>query len=381
MRVTIFQFERLSGYDTYIFDFTKVLTESGHSVIIVTSDQMPLIGSAGTLSKKEITNRLCGSRWIELNFLRFFPSPQSFYLLRKLLELSDVVYVKNEILDLTPILLVKRRVNIPVLCGMLTPLYYFSWNSLRANIHNIIYSSTFYRSMLSTCDLIHVLNADDKDFLKDVLHIEQSKIQIVPLWVDAEKIRSPQEKKISQSFRILFVGRLDTRKGIDILLKSITQLAKTFRDDFSQMSFTIAGDGPFEYYVREIQAKYKNIKYLKFVRDKTALYSEHDLLVLPSRAETFSYVTLEALSYGLPVVASDIPGPRSLIENGRTGILVPVGDSSALSKAMLSMYELWTLKDEFNRMRNYCQKSVLKKFSPESAKKAFVNLVESAVKQ
>ncbi|MEM1554498.1 MAG: glycosyltransferase family 4 protein [Thermoproteota archaeon] len=380
MKVTIFQFEKLSGYDTYIFDFAKVLTESGHSVTVVTSNQMPLIGNARALSKKGIIDRLCGSRWIELNFLRFFPSLYSFYFLRKLLEFSDVVYVKNEVLDLIPILLAKRHVNISIICGIHTPLHYFNWNSLRANIHNIVYSSTFYRSMLSACDLIHVLNVDDKDFLKNVFHIEKSKIRMVPLWIDHEKFKL-QEKSFSKSFRILFIGRLDMRKGIDILLKSIVQIAKIFHDKFSKMSFTIVGKGPFENQIREIQERYGNVKYLKFVTDNIVLYKEHDILVLPSRAETFSYVTLEALTCGLPVIASDIPGPRSLIENGKTGILVPVGNSSALSKAILSMYELWTSKDEYNRIGNYCRQSVLKRFPPESTKKAFVNLIESIGKR
>jgi len=234
--------------------------------------------------------------------------------------------------------------------------------------------------MLSACDLIHVLNVDDKDFLKNVFHIEKSKIRMVPLWIDHEKFKL-QEKSFSKSFRILFIGRLDMRKGIDILLKSIVQIAKIFHDKFSKMSFTIVGKGPFENQIREIQERYGNVKYLKFVTDNIVLYKEHDILVLPSRAETFSYVTLEALTCGLPVIASDIPGPRSLIENGKTGILVPVGNSSALSKAILSMYELWTSKDEYNRIGNYCRQSVLKRFPPESTKKAFVNLIESIGKR
>jgi glycosyltransferase involved in cell wall biosynthesis len=235
--------------------------------------------------------------------------------------------------------------------------------------------------MLSACDLIHVLNMDDKNFLEDIFRIEKSKIRMIPLWIDTEKFKPPKEGNLNQNFRILFIGKLDMRKGIDILLKSIIHLAKIFPDTFSRMSFTIVGDGPFEGYIREIEVKYRNIKYLKFARDIVALYNEHDLLVLPSRAETFSYVTLEALSCGLPVVASDIPGPRSLIESGRTGMLVPVGDPFAISRAIIFMYKLWTLRDEYNKIRNNCRQSVLEKFSPELTKKAFINLIESVAKK
>jgi len=340
---------------------------------------MPLIGGTAILSRKEILDRLRGSRWIELQFLKIFPLPGSLSLLRKILALSSVVYVKNEVLDLIPVLVAKHDTNTPVVCGVHTALHYFDWRSLRAVVHNNAYSSVLYGHLLSACDIIHVLNPDDKKFLEKILYVDSSKVYEVPLWIDHEHFEARTRKKDNHYFRILFIGGLDIRKGIDVFLQGIAQLFKESLEKFIQMSFTIIGKGPLIGYVREAQAKYGNINYKPFITgSKVDLYNEHDVLVVPSRGETFSYVTLEALSCGLPVIASDIPGPRSLIENERTGILFPVGDVPALAKAILSMHSLWTDRARYENMRSECRRFALRDFSPNSILNVFEKMLKRA---
>jgi rhamnosyl/mannosyltransferase len=67
------------------------------------------------------------------------------------------------------------------------------------------------------------------------------------------------------------------------------------------------------------------------------LYRNADVFVLPSEREGMPLVLLEALAMGLPIVATDIPGNRDVVVHGQNGLLVPLGDPSALRQALLSM--------------------------------------------
>lgn len=379
LRVTFFQYEKLTGYDTYIFDFSRVLTKNGHFVTIVTSNQMPLIGGARALSKKDILDRLGNSKWIEMHFLKFFPSLSSFRLLGKIMANSDVVYVKNEVLDLLPVLIANRYTRTPIICGVHTSLYYYDWKSFRAIIHNNVYNSILYRHLLSSCDMIHVLNLDDYSFLKKILHVNPSKLHVMPLWINHEEFKPYIKESPNSSFRILYLGGLDMRKGIDVLLRSFDKLFKEFPDKFNRMSFTIVGKGPLVDYVKAAQTKYDNINYQPFIIGSPVdLYNQHDMVVVPSRGETFSYVTLEALSCGLPVIASDIPGPRSIIKNENIGKLFHVGDASSLTKAILSMYDIWNNKSLYKNLRWRCRQYVLNDFTQNKIINKFENILKNA---
>ena len=79
----------------------------------------------------------------------------------------------------------------------------------------------------------------------------------------------------------------------------------------------------------------ERVSFAGFSRKPSAWIASSDLLVLSSNCEGFGNVLIEAMSVGTPVVSTDCQsGPKEILENGKYGILVPVGDVSALSKAM-----------------------------------------------
>jgi len=76
------------------------------------------------------------------------------------------------------------------------------------------------------------------------------------------------------------------------------------------------------------------VRFLGWREDTPALYAAADLFVCPSRIEPLGNVVIEAWAQGLPVVAANAAGPRQLIRDGESGLLVPVDDAPALAQAI-----------------------------------------------
>jgi glycosyltransferase involved in cell wall biosynthesis len=90
------------------------------------------------------------------------------------------------------------------------------------------------------------------------------------------------------------------------------------------------------------------------------------VLVLPSRWETLSYVCLEAQSCGVPVIATNIPGPNSIIKHGKTGFLIRPEESISLANAILRMHQIKRDSPHiFNEMKKSCRQNILERFSLE----------------
>jgi len=363
--ITIFQYERLTGYDTFVFSVAKALRRKHHTVKIVTSDQLPLVGTRQIFSHAKVASLLSQCSWIELPFLRLFPYPKSFDILRQILASSNIIYVKNELFDLIPVLAASRSARPPIICGIHTALSYANVRSLRALFHNSLYRSILYKKLLSSCKIIHVINRSDGLSLGR-MGIDSRKLRFLPLWIDTERYRPSPSRVIDQRFRVLYVGAIDSRKGIDVFLGSIKRIHVQDPGASRKIVFSVVGTGPLAPSVREAAARYPNVLYSESVGDMVEEYNRQDLVVVPSRGETFSYVTLEALSCGVPVIASSVPGPTSMIRHGRTGLFVPPGDMDALAKAILRMYQTWMSHSEYEEVRSECRRSALEKYSEES---------------
>ncbi|HTW93478.1 MAG TPA: glycosyltransferase family 4 protein [Tepidisphaeraceae bacterium] len=130
--------------------------------------------------------------------------------------------------------------------------------------------------------------------------------------------------------RAVFIGRLDPIKRIGDLLGAMTILNGAVHLD-------IYGDGSERNkIVEEIEWRKVGewVKLRGAVDDPRTALAEAALLVLPSQAEGFGLVLIEAMAAGVPVVASDVPGIRDVVTNGQTGLLIPVASPTALAAAI-----------------------------------------------
>ena len=164
--------------------------------------------------------------------------------------------------------------------------------------------------------------------------VPSERIRIIANGVSMERFASRLETRAVST--VLTVANLRTEKAHEVLLAAAAQLAPRY----PQLRFQIAGDGPRMAELRGLAATLgvaDRVSFLGHREDVPALLAGADAFVLPSRSEAFPNGAIEAMAAGLPVIASATGGLLDLIDNGRTGILVPPDDPSALAHAIAGL--------------------------------------------
>ncbi len=135
---------------------------------------------------------------------------------------------------------------------------------------------------------------------------------------------------------ILFVGRLEPRKGLAYLLKAY-RLAKAAHPN---IRLIIVGPGTWFRHKYKLQAKLSRLKDVVFVgpvsfNDLARYYATADIFCAPATGrESFGMVLLEAMALGKPIVASRIDGYASVVTHNQEGLLVPPKDANSLARAL-----------------------------------------------
>lgn len=266
----------------------------------------------------------------------------SFGEVRTELSRCDVIYSKNELIDLSILKWFGFKTLPPVIVGAHTPIRIPKALSFHDRLHNSLYLGFPYRMLLRGTTAVHAINSDDAELLKR--NFGYRKVYMILAPFDSKKT-VPEEPRSSDGgeFRLAFAGRLTAQKGIDILLECIHQLS--LKSVFPSLRFRLAGSGEADFVKRfaDLSETFPNVEYLGHVSssDMDGLYRWSDIVLVPSYVETSNYVALEAGSSGRVVVASDLSGPREIVANGETGFLVrPVAEDFV--KTIEAMYALKT---------------------------------------
>lgn len=140
-------------------------------------------------------------------------------------------------------------------------------------------------------------------------------------------------------FNLIYVGELISQKGVESFPTLLDQLKDT------SVHLHIVGAGPLDSFVASKLANRPNVTVHGRIIDRYALaklFFESHLLVLPSVRtkkweELFGMVIIEAMAAGLPTIATDHVGPRSLITNGKDGLLVAEGDIASIAGSVRTL--------------------------------------------
>lgn len=223
-----------------------------------------------------------------------------------------------------------------------------------ATVHNSLkdygvspFTRWLYRFLLRlTLPLVHriicVSEANRRDLI-DECPAAEAKTQTVYNGVDPPAFLSqPDRQKVRQELRItqgpvlVTIARLTEQKGHRYLLRAFPGLLSTW----PQLCCVFVGEGELHDALHHLAIDLGVERACRFVgvrEDITDILAAADLFVLPSLSEGFPFVLLEALAMGRPVVASRVNGVPELIEDHKTGLLVPPRDPQALARAIRDM--------------------------------------------
>ncbi|MBZ5676806.1 MAG: glycosyltransferase family 4 protein [Acidobacteriia bacterium] len=161
--------------------------------------------------------------------------------------------------------------------------------------------------------------------------VPSAKIEVIHTGIEAREPVPRDKSRFGLSemeFVIGHMGAFTKEKGQDVAVAA----AALLRESMPYARFILAGDGTLLNDLRRRATD--NVTFPGFVGDHAAFFGALDLFIMPSRSEAWGLAALEAMAYGVPVIASDVGGLPEIVEPEHGGWLVPPGDPAALARAI-----------------------------------------------
>ena len=191
-------------------------------------------------------------------------------------------------------------------------------------------------------------------------NVPTEKIVVIPNAIDPAAFNGSSAGLESRFARrpvpVGFIGRLDPVKRIPTLIEAVRQLN-------GLINLEIFGEGGERKYLQSLAATLpvpERVHFHGAIDGPAEALRKTALLALPSAAEGFGLVLIEAMAAGIPVVATDVPGIRDVVRNGQTGLLSPPGSPEQLAANIRRLIEDGALRD---RLIASARQDVLERFT------------------
>jgi len=164
--------------------------------------------------------------------------------------------------------------------------------------------------------------------------VQRERIHIIPNGIALDRFAA--EPALRRITTITTVANLRTEKAHEVLIEAVALLASRH----PQLILQVVGDGPRRdelTYLAAARGLTGRVRFLGYREDIPAVLASSDLFVLTSRSEACPNGAMEAMAAGLPVIATGVGGLLDLVEDGRTGVLVPPDQPRALAAAIESL--------------------------------------------
>jgi glycosyltransferase involved in cell wall biosynthesis len=185
----------------------------------------------------------------------------------------------------------------------------------------------------------HVCNSlAVREYAANTYGLDRRRMSVIPNGLDPSRLAHPDVGAIEERTVVLNVGRLVGDKDQVTLISAFSMIAGAMPG----LELWIVGDGPLERRLKRIAQQTPcpdRIRLVPGQRSIGALFHRARIFVLSSRRESFPNVVLEAMSFGLPVVATDVGGLSEIVEHERTGLLVTPCSPAALAKALKQLLD------------------------------------------
>jgi sugar transferase (PEP-CTERM/EpsH1 system associated) len=230
------------------------------------------------------------------------------------------------------------------------------------------------------------VSRDLEAYLRDAIGVPQKKITQIYNGVDVDLFRPATGGREAlepypdpRYFVVGTVGRLQPVKDQLTLVRAMIELWRSDESARRWLRLALIGDGPLRADVEELLRRENVIDYawLAGARDDVPrIMRGLDLFVLPSRAEGISNTLLEAMASGLPVVATRVGGNPELMEEGRSGTLVPPMDPPAMAAAIGGYY---SNRDAARRHGGFARELAVRRFALDVMVANYLNLYDRFV--
>ena len=223
------------------------------------------------------------------------------------------------------------------IAGRLTGIPY----SVSCRAHDIFLTQRMLRVKLGEASFVRTISEFNRRFLKDrVQGLNEKPVAVIHSSVPVDTIPALPQTTPGE-FRIRYLGSLEVRKGIDVLLRSLGSIAS----ELGRWNCHIVGAGPERRRLERLSAELGLMDKVRFLgplpfEEVARVYEEAHVVVVPSivgpggRTEGIPNVIMEALAYQRPVIAGNVSGIPELVKHGETGLLVPPGDHRELASAL-----------------------------------------------
>lgn len=201
--------------------------------------------------------------------------------------------------------------------------------------------------ILPRANAVRVVSERLKNKLVNDFKVDDNKITVVPIFVDVNHGLSRQSRG-DDKFVFLTIGRLVEVKNFSLQIQAMSQVVK----EFPQARLLILGKGPLE---DQLKQEVKDLGLSDFVQfkgwvdDINSYYQKADAFVLSSDAEGWGMVVVQAASFALPIVMTDVGCAGEVIKDNESGLVVPVGDGGALANAMSKIIKDKDLRDRLGK--------------------------------
>jgi len=307
------------GVETYVREVSKRLADLGVGVRIFTTDP------SGRLPKKERIDGVEVSR-----FKSFSPNQKdgfislSLYLALKKLKDIGIIHAHSYPAFPAVAAAMTKRDNGKRL--VFTPHYggyevQGDGNFLRTIIKKC-YNYSLGRYIFDRVDTVTVTSEFEIRLLNRKFGLEKRKVHYIPNGVNVKNVVVSRSKEPCLK-TILYVGRLEKYKGVQFLVAAFSRVKNVFPD----ARLVIVGNGTYKKTLISLVNDLKlrdSVRFLENVSDQelTRLYSSSSIFVTLPQYEPFGIALVEAMAYGLPVIATKVGGIPELVRSGETGFLL-----------------------------------------------------------
>ncbi len=196
--------------------------------------------------------------------------------------------------------------------------------------------------LILRADCIRVVSERIKKSLLFTFHTLSSKIFVLSIFVDIEKIKKATvktdlHKKYPQlDFIILMASRLTAEKNIGLAIEAMKKVVKIY----PKTGLIIVGDGPKEKNLKACSSKIKaNVIFESWTEDLASYYKTADLFLLTSNYEGYGRTVVEAMAGGCPVIMTNVGLAGEVLIDKKDGIIVPAGNKAKLIEAIFNLME------------------------------------------